>query len=199
MKLVIIPVSNTSNRLSAVIRLLLTVVALSLPVSARAQHRLCDPGGEDCRALLINHIRAETVGLDVAFWFMEDHWMASEIIARWQAGVPVRILMDTEANSPNPLNAQRLAEFEAAGIPMRERTTSGILHWKMMLFAGQNLVEFSGANYSSDAWLPQTTKPFENYVDEIIDFTFDGDQVTGFVVRGVAEARVLGRARRKRS
>jgi len=179
-KLVAIPLSNTSKRLSAVIRLLLTVVALSIPVSAHAQHRLCDPGGEDCRALLINHIRAETVGLDVAFWFMEDHWMASEIIARWQAGVPVRILMDTEANSPNPLNAQRLAEFAAAGIPMRERTTSGILHWKMMLFAGQNLVEFSGANYSSDAWLPQTTKPFENYVDEIIDFTTETSIVNSF-------------------
>ena len=180
MKLVSTPLSKTSTRLTAVIRFVLTVAALILPASAHAQHRLCDPGGEDCRALLINHIRAETVGLDVAFWFMEDHWMASEVIARWQAGVPVRILMDTEANSPNPLNAQRLAEFAAAGIPMRERTTSGILHWKMMLFASQNLVEFSGANYSSDAWLPQTAKPFENYVDEVIDFTTETTIVNSF-------------------
>ena len=88
--------------------------------------------------------------------------------------------MDTEANTPNPLNAQRLAEFQAAGIPMRERTTSGILHWKMMIFAGQDLVEFSGANYSSDAWLPATATPYENYVDEVILFTSDPDLVSSF-------------------
>ena len=29
-------------------------------------------GDEDCRAILINYIRNETVGIDVAFWFMED-------------------------------------------------------------------------------------------------------------------------------
>ena len=172
---------NTLTRLPAVIRVFLTVaVLLVIPATARAQHRLCDPGGEDCRGLLIEHIRKETVGLDVAFWFMEDKWMAEEIIKRWNANVPVRILVDTEANSPNPRNAERLAEFEAAGIPMRERTANGILHWKMMLFVGQNLVEFSGANYSSDAWLPQTAIPYENYVDEIIDFTTDPGIVNSF-------------------
>ena len=79
-----------------------------------------------------------------------------------------------------PLNIQRLAEFEAAGIPMRERTTSGILHWKMMIFAGQNIVEFSGANYSSDAWLPATPKLYQNYIDEVITFTSDPDLVASF-------------------
>jgi hypothetical protein len=147
---------------------------------AASPHRLCDPAEVDCREILINTIRAEKIGLDVAFWFMEDHWIASEIIARWNAGVPVRILIDTEANSPNPLNINRLAEFEAAGIPMRERTASGILHWKMMLFAGQNLVEFSGANYSSDAWLPQTSTLYQNYVDEVIVFTSDPSIVSSF-------------------
>ena len=77
-----------------------------------------------------------------------------EIIARWQAGVPVRILDGHRGERSTPRNITRLAEFEAAGIPMRERFTGGILHWKMMLFAGQGIVEFSGANYSSDAWIP---------------------------------------------
>ena len=27
------------------------------------------------------------------------------------------------------------------------------MHWKMMLFAGQGIVEFSGANFSADAWV----------------------------------------------
>src|SRR5688500_3511472 len=153
------------------------VCGLASPVSA--QHRLCDPGGEDCRQILIDHIRAETERLDVAFWFMEDSWLAAEIIARWNAGVPVRILMDSEASIRNGRNRERLAEFQAAGIPMRERTTSGIMHWKMMLFASQGLVEFSGANYSTDAWLPAGA-PYTNYVDEGILFTTKASVVNSF-------------------
>src|SRR5687768_16408882 len=154
------------------VRVLAVVLAFcAVPSLAQAQDRLCDPGGEDCRDILIAHIRAETVGLDVGFWFMEDSWMAAEIIARHRAGVPVRVLMDTRANGPNPRNAERLAELSAAGIPMRERfTSSGIFHWKAMIFAGQGIVEFSGANYSSDAWVP-AGPPYTNYVDEAIYFT----------------------------
>ena len=44
----------------------------------------------------------------------------------------------------------RLSELQTAGIPMRKRLASYILHWKMMLFHGQNVVEFSGANYSAE-------------------------------------------------
>jgi phosphatidylserine/phosphatidylglycerophosphate/cardiolipin synthase-like enzyme len=150
------------------------------PAPAHAQlERLCDPGNEDCRQLLITHIRAEKVGLDVAFWFMEDAWIASEIINRHKAGVPVRVLVDTEANASTPRNADRLAELKAAGIPMREKVSSGILHWKMMLFAGQGIVEFSGANFSSDAWL-YSGAPYTNYVDEAIYFTGDASVVNSF-------------------
>ena len=86
---------------------------------ARALDRLCDPAHEDCRAILLNYIRNETVGIDVGFWFMEDARYTTELIKRWQAGVPVRVLMDTRANNTNQFNAQRLAELQAAGIPMR--------------------------------------------------------------------------------
>jgi phosphatidylserine/phosphatidylglycerophosphate/cardiolipin synthase-like enzyme len=147
---------------------------------ASAQDRLCDPGNEDCRSILISYIRNETVGIDVAFWFMEDARYSNELIARWRAGVPVRVLMDTRANSSYPLNAERLAELRNAGIPMRRRLTSYILHWKMMLFHGQNVVEFSGANFSADAWRPATATPFENYVDEGIYFTSDTSIVNSF-------------------
>ena len=56
---------------------------------------------------------------------------------------------------------------------MRKRLTNYILHWKMMLFHGQNVVEFSGANYSANAWRPGTAVPYENYTDEAIYFTSD--------------------------
>ena len=162
----------------------LAVVVLAIGVApASAQDRLCDPGNEDCRAILINYIRSETVGIDVAFWFMEDARYTNELIARWRAGVPVRVLMDSRANSSYPLNAERLAELQGAGIPMRRRLTSYILHWKTMLFHGQNVVEFSGANYSADAWRPATAVPYENYVDEGIYFTSDTAIVNSFRTR----------------
>lgn len=158
---------------------LVAALALLFPAPARAQvERLCDPSYEDCRQLLVDHIRAETVGLDVAFWFMEDSYIASEVIKRHQAGVPVRVLVDTRANASTPRNATRLSEMQAAGIPMRNKVNGGILHWKMMLFVGQGIVEFSGANFSSDAWVYYT--PYTNYVDEAIYFTDDASVVDSF-------------------
>jgi phosphatidylserine/phosphatidylglycerophosphate/cardiolipin synthase-like enzyme len=166
------------------IRLHRLFLALALPLlaaaPAAAQDRLCDPGDESCRDILITYIRNETVAIDVAFWFMEDSRYTTELIRKHQAGVPVRVLIDTRANSTYPLNADRLAELQAAGIPMRRRLTNYILHWKMMLFEGQNVVQFSGANYSADAWRPATTTNYENYTDEAIYFTSDDAIVNSF-------------------
>src|ERR1700757_2828884 len=67
---------------------------------------LCDASYQDCRAPLIKLIQQENVGLDVAFWFMQDARYATEILRRWQAGVPVRILVDPAANPTYPGNDQ---------------------------------------------------------------------------------------------
>ena len=139
---------------------------------------LCDPSFEDCRARLIQLIRNEHVGIDVAFWFMEDARYSNELIKRAQAGVPVRILVDPRANSTYRVNADRLAELAAAGIPMRKKVSSGILHWKMMLFDGQGVLEFSAANYSP--WALNPIQPYENYIDEVIYFAYDAAVVNSF-------------------
>jgi len=147
---------------------------------AQALDRMCDPANENCRTILLNYIRAELVGIDVGFWFMEDARYSNELIKKWNAGVPVRVLVDTRANASTPANATRLAEMDAAGIPMRHRAAKSLMHWKAMLFAGQNVVEFSGANYSSDAWNYGTTAPYVNYTDEAIYFTDDLAVVNSF-------------------
>ena len=70
-------------------RLFITVVLGSLitgAAPASAQDRLCDPANENCRSILINLIRNETVGIDVAFWFMEDARYTAELISRHRAG-----------------------------------------------------------------------------------------------------------------
>ena len=156
------------------------MVCLAGATSARAE-RLCDPAGEDCRAILLNLIRNEHVGIDVAFWFMEDARYSAELIRRAQAGVPVRVLSTRAPTPAIPSTRRSSKSCSAAGIPIRRRNVSAILHWKMMLFAGQGQVEFSGANYSPDALVADD--PYRNYVDEAIFFTEDAAIVQSFMQR----------------
>ena len=156
----------------------LVVLTTAVAPRAEALDLLCDTSRDDCRSWLTYLIRNEDIGIDVAFWFMEDSRYASEIIARHRAGVRVRVLMDTSANPTYPLNANILAMLRDAGIPMRNCIQSAILHWKTMIFAEQRMVEFSGANFSPNAFLPVT--PYVNYVDEAIYFTDDSAVVGSF-------------------
>ena len=170
---------------SLLFALVILVAGGVAPASAQ-EDLLCDPGEvlsgtlRDCRAILLDYIAKEQVGIDVAFWFMEDARYTTALINKHKAGVPVRVLIDTRANATYALNDDRLLELQNAGIPMRRRLTNYILHWKMMLFHGQNVVQFSGANYSADAWRPATDISYENYTDEGIYFTKDTALVNSF-------------------
>ena len=149
---------------------------ISAPVAATAQERLCDTQYEDCRAPLLELIRRETAGIDVALWFIEDARYANELIKRHQAGVPVRVLVDLRANNSKRLNETILAQLRDGGIPMRHKFGGGdILHFKMMLFHGQNIVEFSKANFTDASFVPII--PNVNYFDEAVFFT-DDDRIT---------------------
>src|SRR5215471_10575149 len=121
---------------------LTTLCLLASSTATRAADTLCDPSAVNCRTQLLTLIQNENVGLDVAFWFMQDQRYSAEIVRRWQAGVPVRVLVDPRANPIYDGNEAIIAQLQQAGIPLRKRTASGILHWKLMLFAGQNTVEF---------------------------------------------------------
>ena len=61
---------------------------------------------------------------------------------------------------------------------MRFKQGGGILHWKMMLFVGQNTLEFSGANFGPSFFTPTT--PNSNYIDEAIYFTSDPSLISSF-------------------
>lgn len=165
-----------------VVAITAALVWSATPAAAQGPYnRICDPAYENCRTPLIDLIRNETVGIDVGFWFMEDTRYATELIARHNAGVPVRVVFDSEAfteyNYPGadvPVHWMR-----DAGIPMRDKTGGGgIFHFKTMIFAGQQVVEFSGANYSDEAFRPIV--PYENYVDEVIMFSDEASIVQSF-------------------
>jgi hypothetical protein len=66
----------------------------------------------------------------------------------------------------NPASLQGLRD---AGIPMREKFGEDILHFKMMLFHGQNMVHFSKANFDPFAYTPHDIDV--NYEDEAVFFT----------------------------
>lgn len=166
-----------SNRARAAI-LSFTITALCGVAPAASAGTLCDPSTTNCRTKLITLIRSEKVAIDVAFWYMNDGWYVNELIARWHAGVPIRILMDTRANDDHGGNASSLAAFKSAGIPMRRRTASGIMHWKTMVFAGQEVVQFGSANYSSYAFVPNS--PYSSYTAETIFFSTDVSVVNSF-------------------
>jgi len=154
---------------------IISVLGMATNASAQGE-RLCDNSYEDCRALIVSRIRAENVGLDVSFWFMTDTRYSTEIINRWRAGVQVRILLDLRADTKYPANATVRQSLINAGIPIRHKTTTGINHWKMILYAGQQVLHFSAANFANGSYSP--IAPYTRYVDEAVYFTDDP-----FVVR----------------
>jgi phosphatidylserine/phosphatidylglycerophosphate/cardiolipin synthase-like enzyme len=152
------------------------MLALAAPASAQVApaDRLCDVSYEDCRATILQMIRTETAGIDVSYWFMTDWRYSTEIIKRWQAGVPVRIITDLRSDPNYPAGASIRQSFVTAGIPVRHKVTTGINHWKMMLYRGQNAVHFSAANFANGSYSPsEVGGEYRTYVDEAIYFTTD--------------------------
>ena len=150
--------SRIHRLLSWLIPVTTLTLTLTLATPAAAQvapaDRLCDNSFEDCRATILQMIRNETAGIDVSYWFMTDWRYSSEIIKRWQAGVPVRILLDLRSDAGYPAGVTLRQSFIDAGIPIRHKFTSGINHWKMMMYRGQNAVHFSAANFSNGSYSP---------------------------------------------
>jgi phosphatidylserine/phosphatidylglycerophosphate/cardiolipin synthase-like enzyme len=168
----------TQFRFALVIGLVCVLTAFGVRASAQVQvpapERLCDTQFEDCRQPILDLINNESLGIDVGSWYMLDSRYADALIARFQAGVPVRMLVDNRANPTYTGNGPMLQRLAAAGIPMREKVGEDVLHWKVMLFHGQNMVNFSKGNFEPFAYVP--TSP-TNYEDEAVYFTND-DRIT---------------------
>ena len=161
----------------------LTLLLVTFVSPAAAQYPaewLCDTQYQDCREPILNLIRNESVGIDVGFWYMEDDRYVYELIERHRRGVPIRVLVDQRGNKYR-LNETMLNRLRDAGIPMRDKFGGDVLHWKMMLFHGQNRVQFSKANYNAWALAPQV--PNVSYDDEAVYFTNDNRITDSFRAR----------------
>ena len=160
----------------------LALIATARPASAQTlqpQERLCDPTFEDCRADILTYIQQETVGIDMGYWMMTDARYANELVKAWQRGVRIRLLMDPRCADSHSACVAQNDQLKNAGIPMRNRVTSGILHWKVIIFASQGQVEFAGANYAPFELSPDT--PWVNFTDEIVMFSKDPAIVHSFM------------------
>src|SRR4051794_22432669 len=135
----------------------------TVSVTADAQERLCDASRENCRIPLTQLIDSETSGIDIGVWFIKDARIPTALIRARSRGIPVRMIMDTRANASYSGNAQFIADLVNAGVQMRRRTAGDICHWKLMIFAKQGVVEWSGANYSPLAFVPNI--PYQDYED----------------------------------
>ena len=144
--------------------LLLSVLTLASAATAEAQDEHCDPAFQNCRTPLIQLIRNETVGIDVAQWFMRDTWIIDELIKKHQAGVPIRFIMDRRGESGHEGSIDAILALRDAGIPMREKKTGGIVHWKLFIFAGQHVVKFGAANLVGVDYVP--VDPYRHYRNE---------------------------------
>ena len=145
------------------------------------QERLCDPAFQDCRADVLTYIQQEQVEIDMAFWMMTDARYSNALVAAWNRGVKIRLLMDPRCVQEHAACAAQNSQLQAAGLPMRNRITSGILHWKASIFVGQGQIEFAGANYAPFELTP--TEPFVNYTDEIVTFTNTPSLVQSFMTK----------------
>ena len=157
---------------------LAVALVTTFPRDVSAAEVMCDPSYQDCRALLLSRIQSETQAIDLAMLFMEDDALADAIIARFNAGVRVRILVEPRRNETTPKNVIILDRLKAAGIPMRAKAGGGILHWKFMVFDAQNVVQLSAANYSDFYFKPIV--PYANYTDEGIFFSDQPSLVDSF-------------------
>ena len=174
---------TSSSVLTLVVGPVLLCLAVAVPAPVSAMDRLCDTRLEDCRAPLLTYINAEPAGggIDVAFWFMTDDRYRDALKKAYDRGVRVRVLMDPRANDSKAGNSTELDRFKSGGIPMRMKAAlswSDILHWKMMYFERQGIVEWSAANYTPDSFVPAV--PMQNYIDEVVYFTDDTRLVQTF-------------------
>jgi hypothetical protein len=159
----------------------IVVFLLLTATGVRAQEWMCDASLQDCRAPLLNLIRAERTGIDVAFVVMTDPQYADEIIRRWTAGVPVRVLVDTRDDAAAPAQEGILQRLLDAGIPVRNRVAGGSLQWTLMLFAGQRVVQVGGGGYTTRAFVP--VQPYTDHGGGVVAFLDDPVLVDSFMTQ----------------
>jgi phospholipase D-like protein len=148
-----------------------------VPATATAD-QFCEARLTNCRTDLIAFINREAIRLDIGMEEMTDPLIADAVIARFKARVPVRMIVEPRRNATEPRNGPILDKLKAAGIPMRYRQVGDTFHWKMMIFAGQNTVEFSAAQFTEEYLVPAV--PGVNFTQDPVFYSTNTSFVNSF-------------------
>src|SRR5258705_13872290 len=74
------------------------------PPTPAAADQFCEARLTNCRTDLIAFINREAIGLDIGMEEMTDPLIADAVIARFQARVPVRMIVEPKRNKTEPRN-----------------------------------------------------------------------------------------------
>ena len=181
--------TDWANRLAPRRRMIAAAAAALLVLdffgttTAAAQEQILFPAVSDAQAVLLQKIRNERVRIDVGIWILGDGEIVQTLINKFTIDkVPVRVLGDRAIIFETDPDTRHSFELLAnAGIPIRLRYHPTwypeIMHWKATIFAGQGLVEFGSANYTSYELKPWSASDFK---DESVMFTDDPAIVNAF-------------------
>jgi hypothetical protein len=152
---------------------------------AAAAERMWFPAYENVANELVSLINAEPKRLDISVWYLTEHSVTEAIANRFtdpMNPLPVRLVGDR--GSIFEIDPNTRAEFyylANLGVPIRLRFNPTwfpeIDHWKLAIFAGQNIVEFGSANWDTYSIIPYSST---NYNDETVFFTDDPALVGAF-------------------
>jgi len=171
-----------ARRLRNLILACLSLFVLIGASRAAAEEQVYFSATQNVTDVLVQHINAETVRLDISSWYLSEHAISIAIANRFAAGVPVRLLGDRGAIfEADPHTKDEFYWLASQGVPIRLRFNPTwfpeIDHWKMALFVGQNIVEFGSGNFAPTELAPVNST---NYSDETELFTDDPAIVNAF-------------------
>src|SRR5436190_19310708 len=165
---------------------MLTIALCTLTVSAtpafaqqpteKIYFTAVDSGVNGAKQAIIDKINAEKVRVDIGMWILVDGDITQTIIIKHKSCEPVPVIGDRvtifEQADKNTYNL--FLAMANAGVPIRVRRQPTyfpeILHWKAGIFAGQGIVEFGSANWTTFELEPWSATDFK---DETAMFTND--------------------------
>jgi phosphatidylserine/phosphatidylglycerophosphate/cardiolipin synthase-like enzyme len=169
-------------RRRAAIAVAVSLACFAIARPAAAQERMYFPAYENVTNVLVQKINAETARIDISAWYLTERSVSIALMNRHLAGLPVRLIGDR--GSIFEIDAFTKGEFfrlAAAGVPIRLRVHPTwypeIVHWKAIIFAGQNLVAFGSSNFTPFELAPASPT---NYKDETVLLTNDPELVLAF-------------------
>jgi hypothetical protein len=123
--------------------------------------------GDQFNLPLIDEINAENTKVDVIAYRMEVDNLTNALLAKFQAGVPVRIIIDPGQYTNNAwpeywLTHANIDKLWAAGVPIRQRNHAGVTHMKTVITS--NYATNASSNFAQnwqrdhDYFVPKATK-----------------------------------------